>query len=182
MIHVVVNENLYDRAFVEKWSIGFDRLKKQVQAYPPEKISKITWIPKEKIVKAARLYAGSSPSYIEYGNAIDHNMHSFQTSRAISILLALAGNLFTFVIFYELLTLATYPLVAHNGTAQAQRGARIYLTYTLAGGVLLLVGAFSYEPLLLLLALSCRRRGAACDQQHGRVSVMTTRVHHAGCL
>ena len=42
--------------------------------------------------------------------------------------LALAGNLFTFVIFYELLTLATYPLVAHRGTAEAVRGARIYLT------------------------------------------------------
>jgi multicomponent Na+:H+ antiporter subunit D len=55
--------------------------------------------------------------------------------------LALAGNLFTFVIFYELLTLATYPLVAHKGTPEAVRGARIYLAYTLGGGVLLLVGA-----------------------------------------
>lgn len=54
--------------------------------------------------------------------------------------LALAGNLFTFVIFYELLTLATFPLVAHRGTPEALRGARIYLAYTLAGGALLLVG------------------------------------------
>lgn len=55
--------------------------------------------------------------------------------------LALAGNLFTFVIFYELLTLATYPLVAHKGTPEAVRGARIYLAYTLSGGVLLLIGS-----------------------------------------
>jgi multicomponent Na+:H+ antiporter subunit D len=54
--------------------------------------------------------------------------------------LALAGNMFTFVIFYELLTLATYPLVAHRGTPEAVRGARIYLAYTLGGGMLLLVG------------------------------------------
>ena len=54
--------------------------------------------------------------------------------------LALAGNLFTFVIFYEILTLATYPLVAHKGTPEALRGARIYLAYTLTGGVLLLIG------------------------------------------
>jgi multicomponent Na+:H+ antiporter subunit D len=54
--------------------------------------------------------------------------------------LALAGNLFTFVIFYELLTLATYPLVAHRGTPEALRGARIYLAYTLSGGMLLLIG------------------------------------------
>ena len=55
--------------------------------------------------------------------------------------LALAGNLFTFVIFYEALTLATYPLVAHRGTPDAIRGARIYLAYTLAGGTLLLLGS-----------------------------------------
>jgi multicomponent Na+:H+ antiporter subunit D len=54
--------------------------------------------------------------------------------------LALAGNLFTFLIFYELLTLATYPLVAHRGTPEALRGARIYLAYTLGGGALLLTG------------------------------------------
>jgi multicomponent Na+:H+ antiporter subunit D len=54
--------------------------------------------------------------------------------------LALAGNLFTFVIFFELLTLVTYPLVAHRGTPGAVRGARIYLTYTLGGGMLLLIG------------------------------------------
>ncbi|MFN7054256.1 proton-conducting transporter membrane subunit [Hyphomonas sp.] len=40
---------------------------------------------------------------------------------------AMAGNLFTLFIFYEVLTLSTYPLVAHKGDANAQRGARIYL-------------------------------------------------------
>jgi multicomponent Na+:H+ antiporter subunit D len=54
--------------------------------------------------------------------------------------IALAGNLFTFFMFYELLTLATYPLVAHRGTEASLRAGKIYLTYTLAGGALLLVG------------------------------------------
>lgn len=40
---------------------------------------------------------------------------------------AMAGNLFTLFVFYEVLTLSTYPLVAHKGDAAAQRGARIYL-------------------------------------------------------
>ena len=40
---------------------------------------------------------------------------------------AMAGNLFTLFIFYEVLTLSTYPLVAHRGDAAAQRGARTYL-------------------------------------------------------
>lgn len=53
---------------------------------------------------------------------------------------ALAGNLVTFLLFYELLTLATYPLVVHRGTATSLRAGRIYLAYTMTGGVLLLAG------------------------------------------
>lgn len=53
---------------------------------------------------------------------------------------ALAGNLFTFLIFYELLTLATYPLVVHRQTPEALKGGRIYLAYTMAGGMALVAG------------------------------------------
>jgi len=53
---------------------------------------------------------------------------------------ALAGNLITFLLFYELLTLTTYPLIVHRGTEVARRAGRAYLTYTIAGGSLLLVG------------------------------------------
>ena len=54
---------------------------------------------------------------------------------------ALAGDLFTKIIFYEFLTLAAYPLVAHRGTEQALNAGRTYLAYTLGGGALLVVGA-----------------------------------------
>jgi multicomponent Na+:H+ antiporter subunit D len=53
--------------------------------------------------------------------------------------IALAGDLITFVIFYEMLTVSTYPLVVHRGTPEALRAGRIYLTYTLSGGALLVV-------------------------------------------
>ena len=54
--------------------------------------------------------------------------------------IALAGNLLTFFLFYELLTLATYPLVVHRGTDKALRAGNVYLGYTLTGGAILLVG------------------------------------------
>lgn len=54
--------------------------------------------------------------------------------------IALAGNLFTFFIFYEMLTLATYPLVVHRGTRESLIAGRNYLFYTLTGGALLLLG------------------------------------------
>ncbi|MEC5211219.1 multicomponent Na+:H+ antiporter subunit D [Psychrobacter sp. PL15] len=53
---------------------------------------------------------------------------------------AMAGNLLTFLIFYELLTLTTYPLVVHRGTEAARKAGQTYLIYTLSGGSLMLLG------------------------------------------
>jgi multicomponent Na+:H+ antiporter subunit D len=53
---------------------------------------------------------------------------------------AMSGNLITFLLFYELLTLVTYPLVVHRGTEAARRAGQIYLAYTISGGALLLLG------------------------------------------
>jgi len=52
--------------------------------------------------------------------------------------IAMAGNLLTLFLFYELLTLTTWPLVVHNGTPEALAAGRSYLRYTLTGGVVLL--------------------------------------------
>jgi multicomponent Na+:H+ antiporter subunit D len=65
----------------------------------------------------------------------------FSLCVSATIGIALAGNLFTFVIFYEMLTLSTYPLVVHRGTPAALRAGRVYLRYTLSGGAALLLGA-----------------------------------------
>ncbi|MDT8364807.1 MAG: proton-conducting transporter membrane subunit [Nitrosomonas sp.] len=53
---------------------------------------------------------------------------------------AMAGNLFTFLICYEFLTLAAYPLIVHRGTEVARQAGQTYLIYTVGGGVLLLIG------------------------------------------
>jgi multicomponent Na+:H+ antiporter subunit D len=54
--------------------------------------------------------------------------------------IALSGNLLTFLIFYEMLTLATYPLVVHRGVPKSLGAGRVYLAYTITGGALLLLG------------------------------------------
>lgn len=63
---------------------------------------------------------------------------SLCTSATVGV--ALAGNLITFIIFYEMLTLSTYPLVVHRGTEVARRAGQTYLVYTISGGALLLLG------------------------------------------
>ncbi len=54
---------------------------------------------------------------------------------------ALSANLFTLFVFYEALTLVTYPLVRHKETAEARAGARKYIIYLLGAAKLLLVAA-----------------------------------------
>lgn len=51
---------------------------------------------------------------------------------------ALSGNLLTLYMFYEILTVATFPLVAHKETPEALRAARKYLVYLLGGAVFVL--------------------------------------------
>jgi multicomponent Na+:H+ antiporter subunit D len=64
----------------------------------------------------------------------------FSLCVSATIGIALSGNLVTFLIFYELLTLSTYPLVVHRGTPDSMRAGKIYLAYTLTGGASLLIG------------------------------------------
>jgi multicomponent Na+:H+ antiporter subunit D len=68
--------------------------------------------------------------------------------------IAMAGNLLTFFIFYELLTLTTYPLVVHRGTVEAIEAGKTYLKYTLSGGVLLLLGIVWLQLLAGTVAFS----------------------------
>ena len=66
---------------------------------------------------------------------------AFAVSLSATMGIAFAGNLVTIFVFYELLSIATYPLVAHDETDEARSAGRKYLAYTLfGGGVLVLAG------------------------------------------
>ena len=93
MLNVIVNEGLYDRDFVDTWTMGFDRLKSHVQQYPAEAVAGITWVPAEKIVEAARLFASSRPACLWNGNAIEDTYNSTQCARAFAIIQSICGNL-----------------------------------------------------------------------------------------
>ena len=93
MLNVIINEKLYDEVFVREWTHGFDKLKERVQEYTPEKVSEITWIPKEQIISAARKYATSKPAAIQWGVAVDQSKECMPTLHAIVALMSVTGNL-----------------------------------------------------------------------------------------
>ncbi|MFD1587203.1 cation:proton antiporter [Halorientalis brevis] len=65
---------------------------------------------------------------------------AFAASVASAVGVAFAGNLIVIFVFYELLTVATYPLVAHDETQEARAAGRKYLAYTFSGGVAVFAG------------------------------------------
>jgi len=93
LLNVIIAEGLYDEAFVRDWTVGFDRLKEDIKKYSPEVVEKITWVPAQTIREFARVYATSKPAVIAQGVSPDHCLNGVQTSRAISILIAITGNL-----------------------------------------------------------------------------------------
>ena len=92
MLHTIITERLYDAPFVERWTHGFDALAERVRPHSPEWAEPITWVPAAQIRAAARLYAQTRPSMLEWGCAIEHTPNCVQTVRAISMLPALTGN------------------------------------------------------------------------------------------
>ncbi|RLC94391.1 MAG: hypothetical protein DRI39_03035 [Chloroflexi bacterium] len=93
-LNVIINEGLYDKEFVEQWTVGFDRLKGRVQEYPPEKVAEITGCPAGQIEAAARMYATSGPSSMPYGVAIDQlGLNGTRTEQCKIIMRAICGYL-----------------------------------------------------------------------------------------
>ena len=94
LMHVIIAEGLYDRAFVAQHTVGFEALQTHVQAYAPEWAAGITGIPAERIVALARRYATTRPAMIVLGGSSMHKgANSWQAGRAIACLPALTGNL-----------------------------------------------------------------------------------------
>jgi anaerobic selenocysteine-containing dehydrogenase len=93
MLNVIVNEKLYDREFVDQWTIGFDKLKEHVQRYSPDTVAEITWVPAEKIRGVARLFSSFDYACLMTGNASEDSYNSTQFARAASIMQALCGLL-----------------------------------------------------------------------------------------
>ncbi|MPL87813.1 Acetylene hydratase [bioreactor metagenome] len=91
-LNVIINEGLYDKEFVEKWTVGFDELKERVQDYSPEKVEEITWVPAEKIREAARMYAAKR-AIIPWGSTLDEIPNTTDALRANCILRAITGKL-----------------------------------------------------------------------------------------
>jgi multicomponent Na+:H+ antiporter subunit D len=123
---------------------------------------------------ASGLWLLTSVYSVGYMRALDEHAQtryfaSFALALSATIGVALAANLLTLYLFYEILTLATYPLVVHKESEEALRAGRKYLIYTLGAGVLIIGAGAGIYHLTGTLEL---RAGGFLSPAHGDRAVL----------
>jgi anaerobic selenocysteine-containing dehydrogenase len=93
MARVIIEEGLFDREFVEDWTVGFEEYAAYVQQFTPKKTEKITGVPAKLMVKAAELYASTKPAaMLNSASPTVHHTNGVQNHRALTALVGLTGN------------------------------------------------------------------------------------------
>jgi anaerobic selenocysteine-containing dehydrogenase len=92
-LHVIIDEGLYDEAFVKNYVHGWEAFKERVKTYPLERVEEITWVNKELIRKAARIYATIKPACINWGVPTEQTLNCTDCTRLLTGLMAVTGNL-----------------------------------------------------------------------------------------
>jgi len=92
LMHVIINENLFDADYVSRYTLGFEDLKARAQQYPPEKVAHWTGIAADDIRKLAREYATERPSVIRVNYGIQRSERGGMSMRAVTMLPCLVGS------------------------------------------------------------------------------------------
>ncbi len=93
MMRVIVDEGLIDPSFIEKRCENFDAFKESLKGFDLDVVERITGVPKNQVVEAARIYATNKPSTILYAMGITQHSHGTDNVIATANLAMLTGNI-----------------------------------------------------------------------------------------
>lgn len=91
--NVIIEEELYEKEFVQDHVHGWEAWKERAKEYTPDKVQEITWIDKNLIRKAARMYATTKPAAIHWGVPTEQTNNCVNYTRSTTTLMAITGNL-----------------------------------------------------------------------------------------
>ncbi len=93
LLHVIIEEGLWDKPYVDERTENFDVLRESVRPYTPEQVQKITGIAPADLRKAARLYAQAPRAMILYAMGITQHSSGTNNVKALANLAMLCGNI-----------------------------------------------------------------------------------------
>jgi len=91
VMHVLVAEGRVDRDYVERATLGFDRLSEHLRAYTPEAVAPIVGLDADTIVRFARRYGATPRTFIRIGIGLSRHDNGAMTCRTLACLPALTG-------------------------------------------------------------------------------------------
>jgi anaerobic selenocysteine-containing dehydrogenase len=92
MMHIIINEKLYDANYVARHTVGFDPLRAKVQEYPPNKVAQWTGVSAADVERLAREYATVRPAVIRMNYGVQRSQNGGMATRAIAILPCITGS------------------------------------------------------------------------------------------
>ncbi len=92
MMHIIINENLYDADYLAQHTVGFDELRSKVQEYSPEKVAQWTGMSVADVQKLAREYATVRPAVIRLNYGVQRSQNGGTATRAIAMLPCVTGS------------------------------------------------------------------------------------------
>src|SRR5439155_14977381 len=92
MMHVIINENLYDADYVARYTLGFEQLREKVQEYAPEYVAHWTGIDAADIRKLAHQYVTARPAAIRVNYGLQRCQNGGMATRAITMLPCITGS------------------------------------------------------------------------------------------
>lgn len=93
MAKVIIDEGLENRDFIGEKTTGFDEWRRSIEAFTPERVEEITGVPKDDIIRAARLYGGSRKAGIFYTMGVTQHACGTANVSAVANLVTLTGNI-----------------------------------------------------------------------------------------
>lgn len=91
MMRVLIREGLYDKAFVEKWTYGFEAYREYCETFTPQYTEEITGVPAELVVEGARLWAKGPGTFSLTTQSVSHNSNGVNNARALLLLPIVMG-------------------------------------------------------------------------------------------
>ncbi|MCB1387045.1 MAG: formate dehydrogenase subunit alpha, partial [Nitratireductor sp.] len=92
MLHTIIEEELYDRQYLQAHTLGFEALKESIKRFPPEEMEKVCGIDAKTIREVARLYAKSERSIIFWGMGVSQHTHGTDNARCLIALALVTGH------------------------------------------------------------------------------------------
>jgi anaerobic selenocysteine-containing dehydrogenase len=150
--NVILEEELYDREFTENYINGWEAFMERVKDYPLDKVQEITWVDKDLIRKAARMYAKTKPACIHWGVPTEQTNNCADCTRTLTGLMAATGNLDRpggNVLFVNPPTRTVAEFSRHKDLSKEQRAKRLGGDqYKLGARVALITPKVAWEAIL----------------------------------